>query len=105
MLALIALAAVGARPLAHQLGGVYSSRGYFEVAVAWAAVVVVGLAVVATRWTGRGRGAALCAIVAIDALVLFATPELSAPRAVTVDTAPVAYLRQHLGEGRFFTLG
>jgi hypothetical protein len=104
-LVVIALAAVGARPLAHQLGGVYSSRGYFEVAVAWAAVVVVGLAIVATRWTGRGRGAALCAIVAIDVLVLFATPELSAPRAVAVDTGPVAYLRQHLGEGRFFTLG
>ena len=105
MLALIAVTAVGARPLAHELGGVYSSRPYFEIAVAWAILVVVALAVIGGRWTGRARGAALCAVVAIDALAMFGTAELSAPRSVTVDTAPVAYLRQHLGEGRFFTLG
>jgi hypothetical protein len=43
--------------------------------------------------------------VASDALALFVVPEFSAPRAETVDLAPVAYLRRHLGESRFFTLG
>jgi hypothetical protein len=105
VLAMIAVAALGARPLAHELGGVYSSRPYFEIAVAWAILVVVGLALIGTRWTGTGRGAALCAVVAVDVLAMFGTAELSAPRSVTVDTAPVAYLREHLGEGRFFTLG
>ena len=38
------------------------------------------------------------------ALALFALPELSAPRAVKLDTAPVAYLQRHLGQSRFFSL-
>jgi hypothetical protein len=101
----IAIAAAGARPLADQLGPAYTSRAYFELAVAWAVLIVVALAAIGAGWTGRARGAALCAVVAIDALALFAVPQLSAPRAVKLDLLPVAYLRRHLGEGRFFTLG
>ena len=41
----------------------------------------------------------------LDALVLFVLPELSAPRSVTIDTAPVAYLQRHQGLSRFATLG
>jgi hypothetical protein len=106
MLVLIAVAALGARSLADQAGASSGSRPYFEVAVAWGALVVLVLALAsaAPAWPRR-RGALLAAVVAIDALVLFMVPELSAPRSVQVDTAPAAYLRQHLGEGRFFTLG
>jgi hypothetical protein len=43
--------------------------------------------------------------VVVDAVVLFAVPEFSAPRATRVDLAPVTYLRRHLGDARFFTLG
>ena len=53
----------------------------------------------------RARAALLTALVAVDAIVLFAVPEFAAPRRTTVDLAPVAYLRNHLGEGRFFTIG
>ena len=53
----------------------------------------------------RARAALLTLLVAVDAVVLFAVPELSAPRATTVDLTPVAYLREHLGEQRFATLG
>jgi hypothetical protein len=105
MLVVIGVAAAGARSLADQLGSKYSSRHWFEVAVAWGALIAIAVAVISARWTGRRRGALLCAVVAIDALVLFAAPELSAPRSVTVDAAPATYLSRHLGEGRFFTLG
>jgi hypothetical protein len=37
--------------------------------------------------------------------VLFAVPQFAAPRAARLDLAPVAYLRQHLGDQRFYTLG
>jgi hypothetical protein len=44
-------------------------------------------------------------VVAIDALVLFAVPEASAPRRVQVDLVPLTFLQRHLGLARFFTLG
>lgn len=105
MLVLIVGAAIGARPLASELGAKYNARPYFEVAVGWGALIVLGLAAASTRWAGERRGALLCAVMAIDALALFVAPELSAPRAVQVDNAPAAYLSRHLGEGRFFTFG
>ena len=37
--------------------------------------------------------------------MLFAVPQLSAPREVQTDLAPVAYLQQHLGLSRFFSMG
>jgi hypothetical protein len=105
MLVLIGIVALAARPLASGLGAKYNARPYFEVAVAWGVLIVLGLAAASASWARERRGALLCAVMAIDALALFVAPELSAPRAVTVDTAPVAYLSRHLGEGRFFTLG
>jgi hypothetical protein len=105
MLVLIGIVALAARPLASGLGAKYNARPYFEVAVAWGVLIVLGLAAASASWARERRGALLCAVMAIDALALFVAPELSAPRAVTVDTAPAAYLSRHLGEGRFFTLG
>jgi hypothetical protein len=105
MLVLIGVAALGALPLASELGAKYDARPYFEVAVAWGVLIVLGLAATSASWARERRGALLCAVMAIDALALFVAPELSAPRAVTVDMAPAAYLSRHLGEGRFFTVG
>jgi hypothetical protein len=105
MLVLIGVAAIGARPLASELGAKYSARPYFEVAVGWGALIVLGVAAAGTKWAWERRGVLLCAVMAIDALALFVAPELSAPRSVRVDTAPAAYLSRHLGQGRFFTLG
>ena len=55
-------------------------------------------------WVGKQRVRLLSAVLALDALALFVVPEFSAPRSVSVDTAPVAYLRSHIGNSRFFTL-
>ncbi len=55
--------------------------------------------------SARARVGVASAIVVVEALVLFLVPDGSAPRSVTVDTAPVVYLQRHLGSARFLTLG
>jgi hypothetical protein len=104
-LALVAAAAIGARPLAHQLGATFAQRHYYDAFVVWgAAIVVIGAAAALVR-DARARIRALSLVLVLDTLALFALPELSAPRAVTFDAAPVAFLARHLGQSRFFTLG
>ena len=53
----------------------------------------------------RVRGLLLVSLVAVDAVAAFVVPELSAPRAVQVDGAPIAFLSSHLGTARFATTG
>jgi hypothetical protein len=104
-LVVVTIAAVGANSLADQLGPHYDRRPYFAVAVAWGALTVIAIAAVGWFTGVKRRGALLALVVTVDALALFAAPELSAPRSVTVDGAPAAYLQRHLGNSRYFTLG
>lgn len=78
---------------------------YLGGSVAW--VVVTLAAVLAAGFLRHPRLRIILAAGALlaDAMLLFALPELAAPRGVQIDTAPVAYLQRHLGLGRFFTLG
>jgi hypothetical protein len=105
MLILLLITTLGARPLAGSLGSRYAHHRYFEVAVAWAVATVVGLAVVGLRRDPALRGRLLCAVVALDAVVMFAAAQVASPRHVRLDSAPSAFLSRHLGEQRFFTLG
>ena len=105
MIAVIVIAAFGARPIVHSLGTRFPHGAFFHVSIIWASVAVVAAAAVAFVRSARSRAALLTLIVAVDAIVLFAVPEFAAPRSTKVDLAPVAYLRRHLTEGRFFTLG
>lgn len=66
--------------------------------------MIVGVAIGLLR-DPRRRGWLAAALVAVDALVMFTAPEVSAPRAVQTDLAPVAFLQRNLGESRAFTLG
>jgi hypothetical protein len=104
-LLVIAAAAIGAQPLIGRLEARFSQRPYFPVAVAWGAIVVLAAVALALVRRTQLRIRLLAALLALDALVLFAVPELSAPRRVTLDLAPIAYLKRHLGGSRFFTLG
>jgi hypothetical protein len=97
MLVVVAVAAIGARPLPH--------GDYLAGSLAWGVAVVVAVAAVAFVRDSRRRVRAATLLVAVDALVLFALPQASAPRKVEVDTAPVEFLQRHLGTSRFFTLG
>ena len=86
-------------------------------AVASVVLAVVGVAVVVTGGLlARSRGSTgssrtrtgillIAAALAVEAAVLFAVPLLSAPRPVKSDTALVQYLQDHIGLGRFATLG
>jgi hypothetical protein len=105
LLAVVAVAAIGARPLAHQLGSRFSHRPYLIGSIAWGAAILIAAAGAALVRDSRLRTFLLAVIVAGDALVLFAIPENSAPRGAQTDLAPVAFLQQHLGPSRFFTLG
>jgi Bacterial membrane protein YfhO len=104
-LSVVAVAAVGARSLADQLGSTFADRPYYEGAVAWGAAIVIAGALAALVRDVRARRWLLALVVVGDALVLFAIPQLSAPRSVAVDREPVAFLQRNLGQSRFFTLG
>jgi hypothetical protein len=105
-LALVAAAALGARSLAGQLGPVADERPYYPGSVAWGlGIVVVGILAAALVRRERLRTGVVALVVAADAMLLFAVPQFSAPRRVDLDLAPAHYLQQHLGQGRFFTLG
>jgi hypothetical protein len=102
----IAVAAVVAGPvIASFQKPVPGREAFLETSIAWAGLTVVAIGALALVRHRRARGLALALVVVLDAVVLFAVPQLSAPRAVRTDLAPVAYLRRHLHRQRFYTLG
>jgi hypothetical protein len=91
------------------VGFYHASSAYLPYAlwtVSWAAaaVTLVGLACFLRR---HRRAAAIVtgAVLVVDALATFLVPELSAPRSVTADVAPISFLASHLGDARVYTLG
>jgi hypothetical protein len=104
-LALVALATAEALPYARRLGSGSGQIRYVEVSAFWGVAVVLAGAGAMVLRSDRARLGLASAIVVTESLAFFLVPEASAPRRVTVDTAPVAYLQRHLGTARFFTLG
>lgn len=95
-----------AAPLTDRLSGTGTAPLHLwrQASVGWALFCVAALlaaGLLPTRWTLS----ALSAVVALDAVVLFAVPEFSAPRRGTLDVAAVRYLRAHLGNQRVYALG
>ncbi len=105
VLAIVVAAAIDARPVVRSLGAAFEHDAWFRASVLWGALTAAAIAAVALLRNVRVRTGGLAALVAVDAVALFVVPEFAAPRATTVDFAPVRYLRAHLGEGRFYTLG
>jgi hypothetical protein len=104
-LVVVAAAAFGARGLVVHATGPGSREDYLRGAAAGGAVVVViGLACTLLRGY-RLRAAAVCAVVVLEALVMFMFPELSAPRTVRTNFDAVGYLQANAGLQRFATLG
>jgi hypothetical protein len=104
-LALLVLVATGAQGEVHRLIGAAHHHAWAVLSVIWAAGIVALVAISATFIRGRLRELVLVAVVAVDTVVMFALPEFSAPRAVSVDTAPVSFLQKHLDGDRFYTIG
>jgi hypothetical protein len=102
-LGLVGLAAHAALGVAHELGP--GHRTYSFGSVGWAVGLILVGAIAGLIGNRRWRAALAAAVLAVDAAALFAAPELSAPRSVTIDLSPVTYLQRHLGLQRFYTFG
>lgn len=104
-LGLVAVAALGAETLVHQLGATNTHSRFSKGSVLWGAGIIAAAFVVNLVRSRRIRATLLIGVLALDVIALFVAAELSAPRNVKIDLAPVSYLRQHLGTSRYFTLG
>lgn len=102
--AVLAAAVIGAVPLAHRLLTPHH-HNYSRASVVFAVAVLAACAFALIIRSSRARRIVAASVICLDALVLFVVPELSAPRHITVDNAPVVYLQRHLGLSRFATLG
>ena len=101
----LALIASGSRSEVQRIAGAANQDAWAGASVGWA-IGIIGLTVVAGLFLrGRVRTLLLVAMVALDAVVMFAVPELSAPRSVKLDTAPISFLQRHLGTYRFYSIG
>ena len=103
-LVLVSVALRAAWPEVRALTGAPRHLRFAVGSFGWAAVVVV---IVTGALAARRRMsvAIVCAAIVVDAIAMFGLPELSAPRHVRIDTAPVRFLSAHLGTARFATLG
>lgn len=98
------LIANGARSEIHRLVGAAHHQAWATAAVWWALATVCLILVAALLLHGRTRALVLVAMVSLDAVVMFAVPELSAPRSATIDPAPVAFLQTHLASNRYYSI-
>lgn len=103
-LAVVGAATIGAGALADKLTA-GSHRAYATGSFIWAVAILATAALAGLLPSARARRFLVAAVVSLDAFVLFVLPEFSAPRRVTVDIAPAAFLQEHLGLSRFVTLG
>lgn len=75
------------------------------VSVVWGFGMIVVIAIAILAFRGRVRVGILLCCMALDVLVMFVAPEFSAPREASIDTGPVVWLDQHLGNERFYSIG
>ena len=104
-LGFLALIAAGAQGEVHRLIAAAHHHAWAVSSVAWAAVVIVAIGLISLFLRGQTRTIALIAVVVLDSVAMFGVPEFSAPRAVSLDTAPISFLQKHLDGYRFYTIG
>jgi hypothetical protein len=113
MVALCALSWHAAHSVFQALEGAPHNTAWARASLVWALTTIIAIVILGLL-PDRGprgstvkklRGSALAGVVIIDVFALFVTPQFSAPREAAIDTKPVAFLEQHLGQNRFYTLG
>ncbi len=72
--------------------------------IGWGLVSVV-IIVICARSSLQYKKFMYSAVIALDALLMFVVPNLSAFHSAQLDTKPVTFLQTHLGSSRFYTLG
>ncbi len=98
----VGLAAI---PLYHEIVGAPHQRAWAAGSVLWGVAVVAAVGAATLVLRGRLQSVVLVVIVAVDVTALFVVPMFATPSIPGVQTGSVAYLRQHLGNERFYTLG
>ena len=103
---LCAVALVVGRPVWRDLGSVPTGRAWF-LAATGVGLACAGAVVLATAIPAASRRLAIGGVLALDAWLQFSVPLLAGTRGVAreLDLTPVAFLQQHLGLQRFYTLG
>jgi hypothetical protein len=103
-LAFFGVVANGARSEVHRLVDAAHHQAWALTSLLWA-LAMIGITVLAALLLrGRIRALVLVAIFSLDAALMFAIPEFSAPRSASIDTAPVSFLQKHLGSYRFYSI-
>jgi hypothetical protein len=94
----------------HNIIGSHHQSSWMFVSFAWAILSVMGAFILV--YIGYSRtlklkitNYLLALLVLIDVIVMFVIPQISAPRAATIDTSPVVYLQKNLADYRFYSLG
>ena len=106
--ALIAMAIVFVALWLAETQGIYAAAGHVVftyAAVNLLFVVLFTLACCCAPQMGRASAWVISSLAVLEALVLFNAPILSAPRNCVFDMDGPAFLRDHLGLQRFYTLG
>ena len=75
------------------------------LSLAWALAGLLAASLSWNRLRGEKRRAALACLLVVDALVLFAVPQLTSVRVNRIDTPAVQFLVDHQGLSRTYTLG
>jgi hypothetical protein len=104
-LGLVLLSDREAQPLLHDIQGASEQHVWAVWSLVWALALTVVVGAIALVLRGRLRSLLLFSLVVIDVTAMFVVPQLSAPRSSSIDTAPVNFLRNHLGSDRFYSLG
>jgi hypothetical protein len=86
------------------VGAFVPTRNWAMGSLAWAGITAIALLALLARQGPRTASLA-GAVLAIDAMLMFVIPTLSAQRGARLDMAAVRYLQENIGLQRFFTLG
>jgi hypothetical protein len=105
----VAVATLVAVHRAYQLvDGLYGAphaRAWALASSLWGIGMVVVVGVLCMWRRGRLQLVTLSVMVVAESMAMFVVPQLSAPRAASLDTRPVAFLASNLGLQRFMTYG
>lgn len=102
---LLAIVILPGQSLIHQLDKTSGFSAYPLVAVVWALSTLLILVIVGICCRPGIAQTVMGLVLIVDAMAMFMTPQMSAPKNISVNETSVVYLQHHIGLYRFATLG
>ncbi len=102
---LLAIVILPGQSLIRQLDRAPGFSSYPVTSVLWAVSTLLILVFAGTTFRPSVAQTIMGLVLIVDAVAMFMTPQMSAPKKISVDTASVVYLQHHIGLYRFATLG